>query len=70
MMKAVFHKRIGVCIGGLSWVIDARPEPQTLPRAVIEVAVAKGAASIVPPRRRSPKSRQPGPWPTSQGAWP
>jgi hypothetical protein len=51
-------------------VIDARPEPQTLPRAVIEVAVAKGAASIVPPRRRSPKSRQPGPWPTSQGAWP
>jgi hypothetical protein len=67
-MKAVFHRTVGIVIGGTSRVIEAGPEPQTLPRAVIEAAVAKGAATIVPPRRGRPKSHQPGPWPTSQGA--
>ena len=53
-MKAVFHREINVRIGPLCWRIRAAPEPQTYPRRVIEAAVAKGAASIVPPRRTFP----------------
>jgi hypothetical protein len=63
-MKAIFHKQIGIVIGNMSWVIEASPEPQTLPRAVIEAAVARGAATIVPPQRTQPDSRQPGDEPT------
>ena len=59
-MKAVFHREVAILIGGMSWVIKASQEPQTHPRRVIEAAVAKGAATIVPPKRTHPKSRQPG----------
>lgn len=59
-MKAIFYRRVGIVMGRMSWVIEASPEPQTFPRAVIEAAVAKGAATVVPPRRTQPKSRQPG----------
>jgi hypothetical protein len=63
-MKAIVHRQVGILIGGMSYVLEASPEPQTLPRAVIDQAVAKGAATIVPPRRTEPKSRQPGNEPT------
>jgi hypothetical protein len=59
-MKAVFHRDVAILIGSMSWVIKASPEPQTLPRDLIAAAVAKGAATIVPPKRTHPKSRQPG----------
>lgn len=60
-MKAIFHRRVGILIGRTSWVIEPSPEPQTYPRPVIEAAVAKGAATIVPPRRTR---LQPGDEPT------
>lgn len=63
-MKAIFHKRIGLIIDGTSVVIEPGPEPQTLPRRIIEAAVDRRAATIVPPRRSHPKSRQPGIAPT------
>lgn len=59
-MKAIFHRRVGILIGGMSWVIEASPDPQSFPRRVIEAAVAKGAATIVPPQRSKLKTRQPG----------
>jgi hypothetical protein len=63
-MKAIFHKQIGIVIGNMSWAIEASPEPQTWPRAVIEEAVARGAATIVPPQRTQPDTPQPGDEPT------
>lgn len=63
-MKAIFHREVGLLIGSMSWVIKASPEPQTFPRRVIEAAVAKGAATVVEPKRTHPKSRQPGDEPT------
>jgi hypothetical protein len=56
MVKALFHREfnwrrpnspIGFCVKPLD-------QPQTLPRDVIEAAVAKGAATIVAPRRTFP----------------
>lgn len=53
-MKAVFQCDVRIRIGPLCWDIRASPASQTYPRRVIEAAVAKGAASIVPPRRTFP----------------
>jgi hypothetical protein len=60
-MKAIFHREVGILLGGMSWVIKASPEPQSFPRRVIEAAVVKGAATVVEPKRTyPPKTRQPG----------
>lgn len=53
MAKAIFHRDIEVRSNtrNVSWSIKASPYPQTFPRECIEIAVARGAAKVVPPRR-------------------
>lgn len=55
MAKAIFHKdaEIRSTKHNVAWSIKASPKPQTFPRECIELAVAKGVAEIVPPRRKA-----------------
>jgi hypothetical protein len=61
-VKAIFHREINIRLGSVCWHIRAGNQPQTFPRRVIEAAVAKGAATIVAPRRTFP-----GPLPDPSG---
>ncbi len=54
MVKAIFHRNIEVRskIHNVAWSVTASPHPQTFPRECIEIAVERGAAKVVPARRR------------------
>lgn len=54
-MKAVFHRDVEIRSrkNNVAWSIKASPHPQTFPRECIEQAVSRGAAEIVPPRRKT-----------------
>ena len=53
-MKAIFDRDIEVRspTRNVAWSIRASSKPQTFPRECIEIAVSRGAARVVPPRRR------------------
>lgn len=52
-MKAIFERDIEVRsrTRNVAWSVKASPFPQTLPKECIEIAVERGAARIVKPRR-------------------
>lgn len=56
-MKAIFHRdfRYSSRRRNAGWHVRASNESQSLPREVIEAAVAAGAAEVVPPRRSKPE---------------
>lgn len=62
-MKAIFHRDYNYSSRRVNagWAVKASPEPQTYPRELIEAAVARGAATLVPPRRKAPQAPLPEP---------
>lgn len=54
-MKALFHRTFNATDlkNGVSKQVAASDLPQTLPRWVIDMAVAKGAATIVEPKAKA-----------------
>lgn len=54
-MKAIFRRDVEIRSrkNNVAWSIKASPYPQTFPRECIEIAVERGAAEIVPQRRKT-----------------
>lgn len=62
-MKAIFHRDFNYSSRRVNagWAVKAAPEPQVFPRELIEAAVACGAATLVPPRRKATLAPPPEP---------
>ena len=54
MAKAIFHRDFEFRRPRKNFAksVKAHPEPQTLPKDVVDAAVAAGAAEIVEPKRK------------------
>lgn len=62
-MKAIFHRDFNFTSRRVNagWAVKANPEPQSFPRELIEAAVERGAATLVPSRRKAPQAPPPEP---------
>ena len=61
MAKAIFHKDVEIRSKqrNVAWSVKASPHPQSFPRECIEIAVERGVAKVVAPRRKTkPKTAE------------